>query len=59
MSKVAQYVRLTHELVPQNVAPEKLFSKERAIKQLLDIIDKATMDDNGRYIAWDGQTIPW
>ena len=43
----------------QNVRPEKLFTKERAIKQLLDIIDGATMKDTGRFIAWDGQDIPW
>ena len=43
----------------QNVKPEKLFTKERAIKQLLDIIDNATMKDTGRFIAWDGQDIPW
>ena len=43
----------------QNVRPEKLFTKERAIKQLLDIIDSATMKDTGRFIAWDGKDIPW
>ena len=43
----------------QNVKPEKLFSRERAVKQLLDIVDKVTMEDNGRYIAWDGQDIPF
>ena len=59
MFKLAQYVWMKNELVLQNVAPEKLFSKERAIRQLLEIIDKTTMDDNGCYIAWDGQTIPW
>lgn len=43
----------------QNVKPEKLFTRERAVKQLLDIIDNVTMEDNGRYIAWDGQNIPF
>ena len=43
----------------QNVQPEKLFSRERAVEQLLGIIDGVSMQDNGRYIAWDGQDIPW
>ena len=43
----------------QNVKPEKLFSKERAIKQLLDIIEGVTMETNGSYLAWDGQNIPF
>lgn len=36
-----------------------LFSVERAAGQLLDIVDAATPADNGRFIAWDGTTIPW
>ena len=43
----------------QNVLPEKLFTKERAVQQLLGIIDGVTMRDNGRFIAWDGQDIPF
>jgi len=43
----------------QNVKPEKLFTKERAIKQLLDIIDKTTMEENGKFFAWDGQEVPF
>lgn len=43
----------------QNVQPEKLFTRERAVQQLLGIIDSTSMQDNGRYIAWDGQDIPW
>ncbi|KAK9803014.1 hypothetical protein WJX73_010890 [Symbiochloris irregularis] len=43
----------------KNVKPEKLFSRERAIKQLLDIIDSATSKDKAKFIAWDGQEIPW
>ena len=45
--------------VMQNVQPEKLFTRERAVQQLLSIIDSISMEDNGRYIAWDGQDIPW
>ena len=46
-------------LCVQNVKPEKLFTKDRAVRQLLEIIDKATMQDNGRFVAWDGQDIPY
>ncbi len=45
--------------MPQNVAPEKLFTRERAVQQLLGIIDGASMADNGRFVAWDGTDIPW
>ena len=45
--------------VVQNVQPEKLFSRERAVTQLLDIIDGATAKDKASYIAWDGQHVPW
>lgn len=43
----------------QNVRPEKLFTQERAIKQLLEIIDRTTMTGNGKFYAWDGQEVPW
>ena len=43
----------------QNVKPEKLFTKARAVKQLLDIIEGVTMETNGSYLAWDGQNIPF
>jgi NAD(P)-dependent dehydrogenase (short-subunit alcohol dehydrogenase family) len=42
-----------------NVPAEKLFSVERASRQLLDIIAGCTPQDSGRFIAWDGQDIPW
>ena len=43
----------------QNVQPEKLFSKERAIQQLLKIIDGATVKNQASFIAWDGKPVPW
>lgn len=43
----------------KNVVPEKLFSKERAVKQLLGIIDDTTTESNGKFLAWDKQEIPW
>ncbi|MCC5860865.1 MAG: SDR family oxidoreductase [Gammaproteobacteria bacterium] len=42
-----------------NVPAERLFSRERAVTQLLEIINGLGADDQGRFIAWDGQTIPW
>ena len=45
--------------VVQNVKPEKLFTRERAVEQLLGIIDGVSMQDNGRFYAWDGQEIQW
>lgn len=43
----------------KNVRPEKLFSRERGVAQLLQIIDSLTMEDSGRFIAWDGSDVPW
>lgn len=43
----------------RNVAPEKLFTRERAVGQLLGIVDGISMGDTGKFIAWDGQLIPW
>ncbi|KAL3131154.1 hypothetical protein ABBQ38_000459 [Trebouxia sp. C0009 RCD-2024] len=43
----------------KNVRPEKLFTKERAVRQLLEIIDGTTNQSNGRFYAWDKQEIPW
>ncbi len=42
-----------------NVPEEKLFSVERASRQLLEIIARCTPSDSGRFIAWNGQDIPW
>ncbi len=39
--------------------PSKIFTVERAVQQLLAILDSATAHDSGRFIAWDGATIPW
>lgn len=36
-------------LLLQNVKPEKLFSRERAVGQLLDLIDRTTLADTGAY----------
>ena len=43
----------------RNVPDGKLFSAERAVGQLLAIIDGVTPADSGRFFAWDGSEIPW
>lgn len=43
----------------QNVAPEKLFSRERAVQQLLGIIDGASMAQAGRFFDWAGKEVEW
>jgi NAD(P)-dependent dehydrogenase (short-subunit alcohol dehydrogenase family) len=42
-----------------NVPPGKLFSPERTVNQLLAVLDSVTVDDSGRFLAWDGSEIPW
>lgn len=41
------------------VAPGKLFTPERAAAQLLGVLDQLRPGDSGRFLAWDGQEIPW
>lgn len=43
----------------RNVPEHKLFSPPRAAKQLAAIIDGAGENQHGRFIAWDGEPIPW
>jgi len=44
----------------QGGVPEsKLFTAERAVEQLLRVIDGLGPDDNGRFIAWNGERIAW
>ena len=42
-----------------NVPPQKLFSTERTVAQLLAVIDRLTPADSGRFLAWDGTEIAW
>ncbi len=44
---------------PFRRSPKTLFSVERAAKQLQRIVDEASLEMNGSFIAWDGQPIPW
>lgn len=43
----------------KNVAPEKLFSKQKSVAKMLDVIAGIGAEDNGRFFAYDGSTIPW
>lgn len=43
----------------KNVPEKKLFTPAFVADALLDIIFGATAEDSGRFIAWDGQDIPW
>jgi NAD(P)-dependent dehydrogenase (short-subunit alcohol dehydrogenase family) len=41
------------------VAEDRLFSPERAARQLLARLAGLTPADSGRFLAWDGQDVPW
>ena len=41
------------------VPPERLFSPERAARQLLDVLEGLQPEHSGHFWAWDGQRIPW
>lgn len=41
------------------VPADRLFEPRRAATQLLQIISESAPEDSGRFIAWDGQDIPW
>jgi len=42
-----------------NVPAEKLFPVERTVRQLLEVVERLTPADTGRFLAWDGSEIPW
>jgi NAD(P)-dependent dehydrogenase (short-subunit alcohol dehydrogenase family) len=43
----------------RNVPPEKLFSVERCVTQLLTVINSLTREDSGKFFSWDGSQLPW
>lgn len=43
----------------RNVPDGKLFSRERGVQQLLEIIESCTLDENGQFFAWDRSIIEW
>lgn len=42
-----------------NVPPEKLFSVERTVTQLMDVLDTLGSEDSGQFFSWDGSRLPW
>lgn len=43
----------------RNVPPEKLFSVERTVEQLLSVIANLKPEDSGEFFSWDGSRLPW
>ena len=43
----------------RNVPPEKLFSVERTVNQLLSVINNLNKEDSGQFFSWDGSRLPW
>jgi NAD(P)-dependent dehydrogenase (short-subunit alcohol dehydrogenase family) len=43
----------------KNVPPEKLFSVERTVNQLMSIIENLESSDRGQFFSWDGTRLPW
>lgn len=43
----------------RNVAPEKLFSVDRTVNQLLTVLQGLQPTDSGHFFSWDGTCLPW
>lgn len=43
----------------RGVAPEKLFSVDRTVSQLLRVIASLKPEDSGHFFSWDGSRLPW
>jgi len=43
----------------RNVPPEKLFSTERTVQQLLTVLDQLQESDSGEFFSWNGDRLPW
>jgi NAD(P)-dependent dehydrogenase (short-subunit alcohol dehydrogenase family) len=43
----------------RSVPPEKLFSVERTVTQLLAVLETLTEEDSGQFFNWDGSRLPW
>lgn len=43
----------------RNVPPEKLFSVDRTVRQLLAVLDQLQEKDSGEFFSWDGSQLPW
>ena len=43
----------------RGVPPEKLFSTERTVSQLLNVLADVRSEDSGEFFSWDGARLPW
>ncbi|MBD1850057.1 SDR family NAD(P)-dependent oxidoreductase [Leptolyngbya sp. FACHB-711] len=43
----------------RNVPPEKLFSVDRTVSQLLSVISTLQPEHSGQFFSWDGSPLPW
>ncbi len=43
----------------RNVSPEKLFSIDRTVDQLVNVMNGLTLNDSGEFFSWDGTRLPW
>jgi NAD(P)-dependent dehydrogenase (short-subunit alcohol dehydrogenase family) len=43
----------------RNVPPEKLFTVDRTVSQLLTVMDGLAPTDSGEFFSWDGSRIVW
>jgi len=43
----------------KNVPPEKLFTPERTVAQLMTILQSLGPEDSGSFFNWDGSLLPW
>lgn len=43
----------------RNVPPEKLFSVERTVSQLMAVMTQLDLKDSGEFFSWDGSPLPW
>lgn len=43
----------------RNVPPEKLFSVDRTVQQLLAVMDDLQESDSGEFFSWNGDRLPW
>ncbi len=43
----------------RGVPPEKLFSPEQTVRQLMAVLSQVTPQDSGEFFSWDGSRLPW
>lgn len=43
----------------RNVPPEKLFSIDRSVDQLYQVMESLKPEDSGDFFSWDGTRLPW